>query len=112
MITNTSITLYHRVKGRNPNERFIRVNFDNVWTFGGHGASLNKGLTDMNNLSVRIPYAQNDIDVSLIKQGDLIVIGSSDIDIQAESDLNDYYVLTSINDNQFGDTPHVHLGAK
>lgn len=110
MITNASITLYHKIKGRNP--RFEKVDFANVWCFGGHGAALNKGLTDMNNLSVRIPYEQNEVDTNKIAIGDLIVIGTLDTEITAESDLTDYYVLTSINDNQFGDTPHLHLGAK
>lgn len=110
MITNASITLYHKVKGRI--QTFERYNFANVWCFGGHGTALNKGLTDMNDLSVRIPYAQNDIDTSKISLGDLIVIGTLETDITAESDLTDYYILTSINDNQFGDTPHLHLGAK
>lgn len=110
MITNASITLYHKIKGRT--ETYERYNFANVWTFGGHGAALNKGLADMNNLSVRIPYDQNEVDISKIDIGDLIVIGTLDTDIQAESDLDDYYILTSITDNQFGDTPHIHLGAK
>lgn len=112
MITNASITLYHRIKGRNPSNRFIRVNFADVWTFGGHDATLNKGLTDSDSLSVRIPYKQNDIDISKIKRGDLIVIGTSETDISAESDLDEYYVITSVKDNTFGEEPHVHLGAK
>ena len=110
MITNTSITLYHKIKGRT--QSFERYVYPNVWTFGGHGANLNKGLTDMNSLTVRIPYNQNEIDISKIKRGDLIVIGTLDTDIQAESDLDDYYVLTSITDNKIGEEPHVHLGAK
>jgi len=110
MITNTSITIYHKIKGRI--EHYERYNYLKVWKFGGHGGSLNKGIVDMNNLTVRIPYADNVVDSKNIAIGDIIVIGTLDTDITSESELKDYYTITSINDNQFGGTPHIHIGAK
>ena len=110
MITNNSITLYHKIKGRT--ERYERYNYSNVWTYGGHGASLNKGLTEMNDLIVRIPYSKNNVDINNINIGDIIVIGTLDTDISAESDLTNYYKIMSIKDNTYGDNPHIHIGAK
>lgn len=110
MITNETITLYHKIKGRT--ESYERYNYSNVWVFGGHGASLNEGLVDMNDLNVRISYKKNSVDISNIAIGDLIVIGTLDTDIQAESDLKDYYKITSIKNNKFGNEPHIHIGAK
>ena len=110
MITNNSITLYHKIKGRT--ERYERYNYSQVWTYGGHGASLNKGLVDMNDLVVRIPYDKNIVDINNINIGDVIVIGTLETDITAESDLKDYYKIMSIKNNTYGGTPHIHIGAK
>lgn len=109
MITKDVITLYHKIKGRN--ERWDKTIYNNTWTFGGHGASLNKGLTEANDLQVRIPYKKNSIDITNINVGDLILIGEG-TDITTASDLNDYYTITSVNNNTFGSEPHVHIGAK
>ena len=109
MITKDIITLYHKVKGRN--ESWTKTVYYNTWAFGGHGDSLNKGLTEANDLQVRIPYSKNSIDIDNIKTGDLIYIGLGE-DITTSNDLSDYYTITSINNNNFGGTPHVHIGAK
>lgn len=110
MITNNAITLYHKIKGRN--ERYERYNYYDVWTFGGHGASLNEGLVDKNDITVRIPYGKNSVDISNIKQGDIIVLGTLTTDIQTENELSDYYKIMTVYDNNFGDTPHIRIGAK
>ena len=110
MITNQSITIYHKIKGRI--EAYERYNYLNVWTFGGHGASLNKGLVDANDLSIRISYKDNVVDSKNIAIGDIVVIGTLDTDITSEGQLSDYYTITSIKDNQFGSEPHIHIGAK
>jgi hypothetical protein len=109
MITNAFITLYHKTKGRN--ESWQKTTYANVWVFGGHGVSLNKGLTEANDLQVRIPYSKNEITIADIQVGDLIKIGEGQ-DITTASDLKDYYTITSINNNTFGSEPHVHIGAK
>ena len=110
MLTNNAITLYHKIKGRT--SRYERYNYSKVWVYGGHGASLNKGLVDMNNLTVRISYLLNSVDISNIDIGDIIVIGTLDTDITDESELIDYYVITSITDNKYGTEPHIHIGAR
>ncbi len=110
MITNNSITLYHKIKGRK--ESYERYNYYEVWAYGGHGASLNEGLADMNDLKVRIPYGKNIVDINNIKVGDIIVLGTLTTDITAESDLEDYYKIKTVYDNKFGDTPHIRIGAK
>ena len=115
MIVNSSLTLYHR----NYNEEtrlntWTRYNYNNVWWFGGKGSSTNKGYDNANDVDVRIPYSDNDIDINNIAIGDIIVKDIIDIDITTQQDLSNYliYNITSINDNNFGNNPHIHLGGK
>ena len=107
MITRGYITLYHKNKGRQ--ETWSKYEVEKAWYFGGHGSRLNKGLAEANDLQVRIPYGQ--IDIENISIGDLVLIGKGN-DISKTSDLSDYYTIMSINDNNFGNSPHIHLGAR
>lgn len=114
MITNTSLTVYHKTFDESTRlEKWVRYNFNQVWLFGGKGASINKGYDNANDVDVRIPYenAQKDYNLDI---GDVLVKGTLDFDISTEQDLLNYefYHITSINDNKFGNNPHIHLGGK
>lgn len=111
MITNSSLTIYHKeIDSSTKLETWKRLNYDEVWFFGGHGASLNKGYENANDVQIRIPHPIK-VEFSI---GDILVKGRVLIDIQKQSDLIGYevYNITSINDNNFGRTPHVHIGGK
>ena len=110
MLTNESITIYHRVKKRN--EAYVKVEYENVWWYGNKNVSLNKGLVEANDVTVRIPYNQNEIDIEKIKDGDFLVQGTGFSDITAPSDLKEYYVINSVTNNTVGSEPHVRIGAK
>ena len=116
MITNSSVTIYH--KGFNQVTRletWNRFNYENVWFFGGKGAGINKGYVDANDVEVRIPYDVNDnLDYSNFSIGDIIVQGTLTFDITTQQDLSNYdvYNIKSMNDNNFGNNPHIHLGGK
>lgn len=113
MITNDELTLYHKgVDGRF--ETWTRFNYSKIWWFGGKGASTNKGYENANDVQVRIPYKQNDVDISNIAIGDILVKGRVEIDISKQQDLKGYelYNITSINNNTFGSEPHIHLSGK
>ena len=116
MITNSSVTIYH--KGFNQTTRletWNRFNYENVWFFGGKGAGINKGYVDANDVEVRIPYDVNDnLDYSNFSIGDIIVQGTLNLDITTQQDLSNYdvYNIKSMNDNNFGNNPHIHLGGK
>ena len=115
MITNSTLTLYHR--GYNTTTKlntWTRYNFSDVWWFGGKGSSINKGYDNANNVDVRIPYNTNTINISNIAIGDILVKGTLDTNINTQQDLSNYeiYNITSINNNNFGNNPHVHLGGK
>ena len=71
-------------------------------------------LQYQNNVVIRIPYDKNEIDLNNISIGDLLVKGNLNIDIETQEDLSEYevYLLTSITNNEFGNTPHVHLEGK
>ena len=115
MIINASLTHYHKTLDEATRlEKWIRYNYENVWWFGGKGSSINKGYENANDVNVRIPYDKNDIDISNLAIGDIIVKGTLDTDITTQQDLKNYevYNITSINDNNFGINKHIHLGGK
>lgn len=115
MVSNSNVTIYHK-NGLDVSthlEQWQRFNYNNVWFFGGKGASINKGYDNANDVEVRIPY-NNDLDASNFSIGDIIVKGTLTLDIQTQNDLRNYeiYNITSIKDNNFGNNPHIHIGGK
>lgn len=112
MITNKTISYYHKTLGENKLEQWTKTVFDDVWAFGGKGSSINKGYENANDVNVRIPMEYVN-DTSIFAIGDIIAIGNQP-DIERQSDLQgiEYYNVTSININDFGHNPHVHLGGK
>ena len=112
MITNTSITYFKKGLDENKLTKWTRYVFDKVWAFGGKGSSINKGYENANDINVRIPIEYVD-DKSIFNIGDIIAIGIQP-DIQKQSDLNgtEFYNVTSITINEYGNNPHVHLGGK
>ena len=112
MITNKSITYFHKTLDENKLSKWNRYVFKDVWVFGGKGSSINKGYENANDVNVRIPmeYVKNK-DIFAI--GDIISIGINP-QITKQSDLlyTEFYNVTSININDFGNNPHVHLGGK
>lgn len=116
MITNSSLTVYH--KGFNEQTRletWTRHNYSKVWFFGGKGAGINKGYDNANDVQVRIPYNLNSgLDINDFAIGDILVQGTLDTDISTQEELSDYliYNITIINNNNFGNNQHIHLGGK
>lgn len=111
MITNSSLTIYHKeIDGSTKLEKWTRQYYDEVWFFGGRGSSLNKGYENANDVQIRIPHPIK-VDFNI---GDILVKGRVDKDIKVQSDLKGYevYNITSINDNNYGSNPHVHIGGK
>ena len=114
MITNSSLTIYHKVLDEETRlEKWIRYNYSKVWFFGGKGASINKGYNNANDVDVRIPYNM-DLDVNNFAIGDIIVKGDLHQEIATQQDIIncEVYNITSINDNNFGNNPHIHIGGK
>ena len=91
MITNGSITYYHKTLDNNKLPIWNRYVFESVWHFGGKGSSINKGY----------------------ENADIIAIGIQP-NIEKQSDLQgkEFYNVTSITINEHGNNPHVHLGGK
>ena len=135
MITNASITYYHKTLDENKLTIWNKYFFEEVWYFGGKGSSINKGYRNANNVDVRIPIVKGmtvkkinnltvlEVNNLIVKNihgtnidlavGDIIAIGYQP-EISKQSDLNnvEYYNVTSINVNDFGNNPHIHLGGK
>ena len=113
MITNTSVTIYHK-SIKNHLEEWTRYNYDKAWFFGGNGASINKGYDNANDVDVRLPYYLSNLDINNFAIGDIIVKGTLNFDITSQQVLKGYqtYNITSINNNNFGNNPHIHLGGK
>ena len=114
MLVNGGVTIYH--KGLNEQTRletWTRFNYENAWFFGGKGAGLRKGYENANDVEIRIPYNET-LNINDFSIGDIIVQGIVTLDIAKQRDLKDYliYNITSINDNKFGNNPHIHIGGK
>lgn len=115
MLINSSLTVYHKGYDKiNRIETWTRYNYDNVWFFGGKGTSTNKGYENANDVQIRLPYKQNELDINNFNIGDILVQGTLDIDINTQKDLSSYliYNITAINNNTFGNEPHIHISGK
>ena len=116
MKTNASLTHYHKTIDDDIRlEKWVRYNYDNVWFFGGKGSGINKGYENANDCDIRIWYEKNDnLNIANFSIGDIVIKGTIDTDITTQQDLKNYevYNITSINDNNFGINPHIHLGGK
>lgn len=117
MITNTSMTLYH--KKLNPKSRldeWDRYLVENVMWQGGKGASVDKGYDKANDIKVFIPYEKNlELEKIPFSIGDIIVEGNIEDDITKQSDLkvDNYNITTAINNNKYDNSmKHWYLGAK
>ena len=113
MITNKAITYYHKTLNETTKiEEWNKTIFKKVWVFSGKGSSINRGYENANDMDVRIPmeFIQ---DKSIFSIGDIVAIGEQG-NITKQSDLKgkEFYNVTSINVNDFGNNPHVHLGGK
>lgn len=109
MITNQIMTYYHKnVK----TDKWERTLFGSVWAYGGKGSFVNAGYENNNNVNIRIPMEFVE-DRNIFAIGDIIAIGVHP-NIEKQSDLKccEFYNVISININDFGNNPHVHLGGK
>lgn len=117
METNSSITLYHkRLNEQTRIDEWDRYPIDNVMWQGGKGASINKGYEKANDISIWIPYNQNqDLESIPFAIGDIIVkdIVKDKITKQSDLKVDNYNITTHIN-NDYGsyDMQHIYLGAK
>lgn len=112
MIVNKAITYYHKGLDANKLEVYTKYIFKNAWVFSGKGSSINKGYENANDMDVRIPmhYVKNKTIFSI---GDIVAIGiQSDISKQEDLVGKEFYNITSVTINEFGNNPHVHLGGK
>ena len=118
MITNSSLTIYHKndeLDLATHFETWTRYNYDKVWFFAGKNANINDGYDETRNVQIRIPYNENpNLDITKFSVGDIIVKGTLNIDITKQNDLSNYeiYNITSINNNDFGNSQHIHIGGK
>ena len=115
MLTNSSLTVYHKVE-IDHDYKWVRYFYKNIWWFGGKGSSLNKGYENANDVQIRIPYDLNpSLDYNNFGIGDILVQGEYE-DIVSENDLKDlnipYYNITSLNNNTFGNNKHIHISGK
>lgn len=116
MITNASLTIYHKVFDEATRlEKWVRFTYPKVWFFGGKGAGINKGYDNANDFDSRIWYKLNsNLNAKNFAIGDIVIPENVTIDITTQQDLSNYeiYNITSINNNNFGNNPHIHIGGK
>lgn len=116
MKINTDMTLYHKAFDKSTRlEKWGRYYFKEVWWFGGKGANTQKGYENANDVQIRIPYKNNeDLNIGNFCIGDIVCKGDIEKNITSQSDLNgvEFYNITAITNNTFGNSPHIHLGGK
>lgn len=108
MLTNTDLTIFHRVHDPVTRlDKWERTYVDAAWWFKDSKATLNTdGLTVADVYYVRIP------DTSLvISKDDYLVKGDCGVDMQTVKDLEGYEKTraTTVNINTFGDNPHIKV---
>lgn len=113
MLVNSSLTVYHKIED-NHDYKWVRYNYDKIWWFGGKGTSLNKGYENANDVQIRIPYDLNSkLNYNNFGIGDILIQGTLNSDITSEEDIQgEYYNITSLNNNVFGNNKHIHIGGK
>lgn len=116
MLTNTDITLYH--KGFDEETRlnkWIRYYYEKAWWFGGKGANTQMGYENANDVQIRIPYESNEnLNIADFSIGDIVCKGNIKKTIMSQSELNEieFYNITAISNNVFGNNQHIRLGGK
>ena len=113
MLTNSDLTVYHKIADGHE-YRWVGYYYEKIWWFGGKGSSTNKGYDNANDVQIRIFYELNPkLDYNKFGIGDILVQGKYE-DIESENDLRDvlYYNITSLNNNNFGNNKHIHIGGK
>lgn len=112
MLVNSSLTVYHKVE-IDHDYKWVKYFYKNIWWFGGKGASLNKGYENANDVQIRIYYDLNpNLDYNNFGIGDILVQGEHK-DITSEEDItSEYFNITSLNNNIFGNNKHIHIGGK
>ena len=116
MLVNSDMTLYHKVHDAETRlEKWERYYIEKVWWYGGKGANTQTGYENANDVQIRIPYEMNEnLNIANFNVGDIVCKGNIEKTITSQSGLNgvEYYNITAINNNTFGNNAHIHLGGK
>lgn len=115
MITRGIITIYHITQNALTKlEEYTRYEYTDCWYFISEDGIINKGIKDANSINVRIPYKTNEnADISHFNKGDIIYIGEGPKGVNSQTELGkDIFKITLLNDNNFGNNKHIHIGGK
>ena len=116
MLINSDMTLYHKGFDEETRlEKWIRHYYEKAWWFGGKGANTQMGYENANDVQIRIPYEINEnLNIADFSIGDIVCKGNVEKAITSQSELNDveFYNITAISNNTFGNNQHIHLGGK
>lgn len=112
MLVNSDLTVYHKVENDH-DYKWETHYYEKIWWFGGKGSSLNKGYENANDIQIRIPYDLNPkLNYNNFGIEDILVQGEHG-DITNEEDITgEYYNITSLNNNIFGNNKHIHVSGK
>ena len=116
MLVNSDMTLYHKVLDTETRlEKWERYYIEKVWWYGGKGANTQTGYENANDVQIRIPYEMNEnLNIANFNIGDIVCKGNIGKTITSQSELNgvEFYNITAISNNTFGNNQHIHLGGK
>ena len=116
MLVNSDMTLYHKVLDTETRlEKWERYYIEKVWWYGGKGANTQTGYENANDVQIRIPYDMNEnLNIANFNIGDIVCKGNIGKTITSQPELNgvEFYNITAISNNTFGNNQHIHLGGK
>lgn len=108
MITESDITVYHRVNGSY--ERHVL--YDVHWYSASAAQHAGKGRETADQFTVRIPIDTYPEVVEYVKKGDIVVRGVCTEKIQSASDLlhmEEYGIINLCVVNRYGLNPHIRI---
>jgi hypothetical protein len=105
MLTNCTVTIYHRDRKSGTYMRDVR----RAWLFGRSGARVSTdGFAEDSTCVLRIP-TMDQISASV---GDLLILGEG-VDIVSAADLADgYSTIMTVTDNRRGGSPHWRIDGR
>lgn len=113
MLVNSDMTLYHKVLDTETRlEKWERYYIEKVWWYGGKGSNTQTGYENANDVQIRIPYESNEnLNIADFSIGDIVCKGNIEKAITSQSELNgiEFYNITAISNNTFGNNQHIHL---
>lgn len=108
MMTNTSMSLYHKITDNNKSVTYAKTLIKNVFWDDKIKIEETQGYNKLNEVDVYIPKNKNDLSNVIINKGDFIVKGNFNKEnVSGIKELENAFTIKVIDDKDFG-SPNMH----